>query len=63
MFKYANTMCKQFKEFNNNYSKYITDMNNKGKVKKLSQNDGAGLELIISLMNIEPKKRLSIINL
>lgn len=63
MFKYANTMCKQFKEFNNNYSKYITDMNNKGKVKKLSQNDGVGLELIISLMNIEPKKRLSIINL
>lgn len=38
-------------------------MNSKGKVKKLSQNDGAGIEFIISLMNIEPQKRISIINL
>lgn len=57
-------MCSKFKEFKTNPAKYLTDLNaNKGKVKKLSQNEEAGLEILIGLMKVDPQKRLSLLAL
>jgi len=63
LFKYATPMCSKFKEFKTNPSKYLTDINNKSKVKKLKDNDGIGLELLIGFLKIDPQLRLSLLAL